>query len=64
MSDGKPFDAVAWMRKRRAEIDVEDAGLSWHERALKTEKLLADDPRRGCVESPPAVSDRKPQATD
>ena len=72
MSDGKTFDAVAWMRKRRAEIDAEDAGLSWYERSLKTEKLLADDPLwlrfkhrmspvRGRVEAPPVVADRKPQ---
>ncbi len=40
----KSFDAVAWMRKRRAEIDREDAGLSWVERFRKTRKVLEGDP--------------------
>jgi hypothetical protein len=40
----KRFDAVAWMRKRRAEIDKEDEGLTWEERARKTAGLLRDDP--------------------
>ena len=31
----KSFDAVAWMRKRREEIDREDAGLSWKEKREK-----------------------------
>ena len=30
----EPFDAVAWMRKRRGEIDEEDQGLSWEEKHL------------------------------
>ena len=38
------FDAVAWMRKRRAEIDEEDNGLSWEEKARKTRHLLRNDP--------------------
>jgi hypothetical protein len=38
------FDAVAWMRKRREEIDREDAGLSWDEKSRKTLELLANDP--------------------
>lgn len=40
----KDFDAVAWMRKRRSEIDEEDRGLTWEEKARKTEELLRDDP--------------------
>ena len=40
----KRFDAVAWMRKRRAEIDKDDEGLSWEEKARKTVNLLHDDP--------------------
>lgn len=40
----KSFDAVAWMRKRREEIDREDAGLSWKEKREKTRRLLEDDP--------------------
>ena len=31
----KTFDAVAWMRKRRMEIDKEDEGLSWVEKHKK-----------------------------
>jgi hypothetical protein len=40
----KSFDAVAFMRRRREEIDREDEGLSWEERARKTRELLQDDP--------------------
>ena len=40
----KGFDAVAWMRQRRAEIDREDEGLSWQEKREKTLRLLAHDP--------------------
>ncbi len=40
----KPFDAVAFMRKRREEIDEEDAGLSWGERSRKTLKIVQKDP--------------------
>ena len=40
----KRFDAVAWMRKRRAEIDADDEGLTWQEKARKTVDLLHDDP--------------------
>lgn len=40
----KTFDAVGFMRKRRAETDEEDAALTWEERTAKTRKLLEDDP--------------------
>ncbi len=40
----KTFDAVAWMRKRRAEIDQETDGLSWQERSRKIEEALKGDP--------------------
>jgi len=40
----KSFDAVAWMRARREEIDREDKGLTWSERRDKTRKLLRNDP--------------------
>ncbi len=40
----KGFDAVAFMRRRREEIDREDEGLSWEERARKTRELLREDP--------------------
>ena len=39
----KTFDAVAWMRKRREEIDKEDQGLSWEEKHEKTRKFLEKD---------------------
>ncbi len=38
------FDAVAWMRQRRAAIDKEDAGLTWKEKARKTRELLEGNP--------------------
>jgi hypothetical protein len=53
----KSFDSVAWMRKRRAEIDAEDEGLTWEEKARKTAQLLSNDPlwkrlKRRMVASP------------
>jgi hypothetical protein len=38
------FDAVAWMRARRARIDEEDRGLTWTEKREKTHCLLETDP--------------------
>ncbi len=38
------FDAVAWMRARRAKIDEEDRDLSWAEKHEKTRRLLEADP--------------------
>jgi hypothetical protein len=40
----KTFDAVDWMRARRAKIDEEDRGLSWDEKREKTRQLLETDP--------------------
>lgn len=40
----RPFDAVAWMRRRRAEIEQEDGGLTWEERTKKAIERLRDDP--------------------
>jgi hypothetical protein len=40
----KTFDAVAWMRQRRAEIDEEDASLTWTEKREKTRKQVLQDP--------------------
>ncbi len=40
----KTFDAVAFMRARRAEIDKEDEGLSWKERCEKTRRIVENDP--------------------
>jgi len=38
------FDAVAWMRQRRAQIDKEDEGLTWKDKSEKTHRLLQGDP--------------------
>jgi hypothetical protein len=48
----KTFDAVAWMRRRRAEIDAEDERLSWDEKSRKTLESLQDDPRWQRVKHP------------
>ena len=40
----KIFDAVAFMRRRREEIDREDAGLTWEEKSDKTWDTLRGDP--------------------
>jgi hypothetical protein len=68
-SANKSFDAVAFMRRRREEIDREDEGLSWEERARKTRELLKDDPlwrylkKREAEPAPPepAVVSDKPR---
>jgi hypothetical protein len=39
----KTFNAVAWMRKRRTEIDEEDQRLSWEEKRKKTRRILEKD---------------------
>jgi hypothetical protein len=62
----KTFDAVAWMRKRREEIDKEDEGLSWEKKHEKTRKLLEKDSlwqslRKRLVE-PTSVPVGKPKA--
>ena len=63
------FDAVAWMRARRAKIDEEDQGLSWAEKREKTCGLLETDPlwlrlRKRAVEpsSAPRMVVREPGA--
>lgn len=38
------FDAVAWMRRRRAEIDEEDEGLTWQGKRRKPHEILLRDP--------------------
>lgn len=40
----KTFDAVQWMRQRRAQIDEEDRGLSWDEKRQKTRECVLRDP--------------------
>ena len=39
------FHAVEFMRRRRAEIDAEDEGLTWEQRSEKTLRLLEKNPR-------------------
>ena len=60
------FDAVAWMRKRRGEIDEEDQGLSWQEKSRKTRALLEGDPLwerlKGRAVDPARLALRKPDA--
>ena len=38
------FHAVDFMRRRREQIDAEDAGLTWQERSARTIKALESDP--------------------
>ncbi len=60
----KTFDAVAWMRKRRAEIDAETHGLSWEERSRKIQEALQGDPLwerlKGEMVAPPLLPSRVP----
>ncbi len=38
------FDAVQWIRRRHAEIDEEDRGLSWEEKRCKAHDIVMSDP--------------------
>lgn len=40
----KTFDAVAWMRQRRTQIDEEDAGLTWAQKRQRTREAVLRDP--------------------
>ena len=44
MNKERPFDAVAFMRKKREEIDQEDVGLSWAKKREKTRRIVEKDP--------------------
>jgi hypothetical protein len=60
MSDA--FDAVEWMRARRALIDSEDEGLGWREKNRRTLELLESDPLwqrfKSCLSSRPEAAAR------
>jgi hypothetical protein len=43
----KAFDAVAWMRRRRVQIDEEDMGLTWTQKRQKTREQILQDPVLG-----------------
>ncbi|MBU2573591.1 MAG: hypothetical protein KKH28_05895 [Elusimicrobia bacterium] len=57
----KTFDAVAFMRLRREEIDREDAGLTWKQKRERTRQTLEKDPlwqrlrERGVQPAPPGI---------
>jgi hypothetical protein len=40
----KTFDAVAWMRQRRTQIDEEDGRLTWAQKRKKTHDEVLRDP--------------------
>jgi hypothetical protein len=40
----KAFDAVSWMRQRRAQIDDEDASLTWMQKRERTHDQVLQDP--------------------
>ncbi len=40
----KAFDAVSWMRQRRAQIDEEDATLTWAQKRERTHEQVRQDP--------------------
>lgn len=40
----KAFDAVAWMRHRRVQIDEEDTDLTWTQKREKTREQILQDP--------------------
>jgi len=40
----KRFDAVAWMRRRRTQIDEEDGALTWAQKHQRTHEQVLQDP--------------------
>lgn len=40
----KTFDAVAWMRQRRTQIDEQDAALTWTQKRERTHEEVLRDP--------------------
>jgi len=40
----KAFDAVAWMRRRRTQIDEEDGLLTWTQKRQRTHEEVLRDP--------------------
>jgi hypothetical protein len=40
----KRFDAVAWMRQRRTQIDEEDGTLTWAQKRQRTHEQVLQDP--------------------
>lgn len=40
----RPFDAVAWMRQRRTQIDEEDRSLTWAQKRQRTHEQILQDP--------------------
>jgi len=64
----KRFDTVAFMRRRRQEIDQEDAALSWEEKSKKTLDALRGDPlwkrvKGRAVKTGTAFSERSKRST-
>ena len=45
----KTFDTVAWMRRRRAQIDEEDRSLTWEQKRQKTHEEALRDPLLSCL---------------
>jgi hypothetical protein len=62
----KTFDAVQWMRRRRAEIDEEDRGLSWEEKRCKTREIVMRDPILAplCTQTKYAMEESAAQARE
>jgi hypothetical protein len=55
----KAFDAVAWMRRRRTQIDEEeDRGLTWTQKRQKTHEEVLQDPVLGRLCSETVVPDK------
>lgn len=55
----KAFDAVAWMRRRRTQIDEEeDRGLTWTQKRQKTHEEVLQDPVLGQLCSETVVPDK------
>ena len=40
----KTFDAVAWMRRRRTQIDEEDRRLTWAQKRERAHEEILQDP--------------------
>lgn len=54
----KESDAVAWMRRRRTQIDEEDEGLTWAKKRQKTREEVLRDPVLAQLSAETAARDK------
>lgn len=56
----KVFDTVAWMRRRRTQIDEEDGLLTWAQKRQRTHEEVLRDPLLAPLCAETAVPEKAP----